>query len=306
MKENTYAPIALFAYNRPLHLQRTVEALKKNPESGQSDLIIYSDGPKNENDAISVAAVRKYISTIKGFKSIRTVGREANIGLAKSVIAGVTEIIQQYGKIIVVEDDLVTSPYFLKFMNDGLTVYEKNEQVVSIHGYVYPAKAEMPQTFFMRGADCWGWATWKRGWDLFEPDENKLLQHVELHHLVKLLDYNGSFSYTNMLRKQALGKIDSWGVRWHVATFIHDKLSLFPGKSLVQNIGNDSSGTHLGTFHEMDVELYNRPIEITDVPLEESEFVRKEFERYFWSIKRNFILQSLGKLKKTLRLLLNR
>ena len=172
------SPIALFTYNRPVHTRRTVEALQQNRLSAQSSLFIFSDGPKDEKSQIKVQEVRNYLKTIDQFKSVKIIERKNNFGLAANIINGVQEVISTFGKIIVLEDDLVTSPYFLDFMNEGLNYYQGDERVISIHGYVYPVKKKLPEIFFLRGADCFGWATWKRGWDLFQPDGSLLLKKV--------------------------------------------------------------------------------------------------------------------------------
>ncbi|HOV15545.1 MAG TPA: glycosyltransferase [Spirochaetota bacterium] len=203
------APIALFTYNRLDHTRLTIEYLLKNEYASDSDLIIYSDGPKNEQAVEKVNVVRNYLKTITGFKSITIVERDANFGLAKSIITGVTEIVNRFGKIIVMEDDLVTSPYFLKYMNESLDYYEKEDKVISIHGYVYPVRAKLPETFFLVEADCWGWATWKRGWGLFESNGRKLLNTLKEKKLFKKFNYNNTYNYIKMLKDQIAGKNNS-------------------------------------------------------------------------------------------------
>lgn len=163
---NNLAPIALFVYNRPMHTRQTVEALLANELAAESDLIIFADGAKSGKDADAVQEVREYIHSISGFKSIKINEQDTNQGLANSVIAGVTEVVNESGRIIVLEDDMVTSPYFLNYMNDSLEMYKDEDKVISIHGYMYPVKEKLPETFFLQGADCWGWATWKRGYYL--------------------------------------------------------------------------------------------------------------------------------------------
>ena len=162
------APITLFTYNRPWHTRQTVESLQKNILAEQSEVFIFSDGPKNEEDKKKVEEVRNYIRMINGFKKVTLRERRKNLGLANSVIAGVTEIISKYGKTIVLEDDLFISPYFLQFMNDGLNYYKTEKKVASIHGYVFPVKRKLPETFFLKHSGSLGWATWKNRWDLFE------------------------------------------------------------------------------------------------------------------------------------------
>jgi GT2 family glycosyltransferase len=166
----SYAPIALFVYNRPDHARQTIEALKENELSAESDLIIFADGPKNSGAQAKVNEVRKLIKNVIGFRSLTIHESPNNKGLANSIIDGATKVCEEYGRVIVLEDDLVTSPWFLKYMNDALNTYEQDERVISVHGYTYPVDEPLPETFFLRGADCWGWATWKRGWELFEPN----------------------------------------------------------------------------------------------------------------------------------------
>ena len=200
--QNQFAPIALFAYNRPWHLRQTVEALLKNSGAGQSNLFIFSDGPKNGKTVEIVEEVRQYIKTITGFKSLTIIERHENYGLGKSIIDGVTVVCDKYNKVIVLEDDLVTSNFFLKFMNDGLKWYESEERVASVHGYMYPVKQALPQIFFVRGADCLGWATWKRAWDLFEPDGQKLYDELQRFGLTAQFDLDGAYPFTQMLKDQ--------------------------------------------------------------------------------------------------------
>lgn len=239
------APIVLFVYNRLKHTLQTVEALKKNLLASESELFIFSDGAKNSNEEIKVNEVRKYINSIDGFKNISVITRTINFGLSNNIIDGVTQIVNKYGKIIVLEDDLVTSPYFLKFMNDGLELYKNEKNVASVHGYIYPIEG-LPETFFIKGADCWGWATWDRVWNDFELDGRKLLKEIEKRNLQKEIDFNSSYGYTQMLKDQIKGKNDSWAVRWYASNYLKDMLTLYVGNSLVKNIGLDGSGTHSG------------------------------------------------------------
>ena len=203
------APVILFTYNRPNHIKRNIESLLKNKEAGQSDLFVFSDAPKKEEDKLKVEQVREYLSTITQFQSVTIVKREFNYGLGKNIIDGVTEIVATYGKVIVLEDDLVVSPYFLEYMNEGLELYENDDSVISIHGYVYPVKEKLPETFFLKGADCLGWGTWKRGWDIFEPDGNLLLKKILESDQANAFDYNNAYPFTQMLKDQSEGKNNS-------------------------------------------------------------------------------------------------
>jgi len=265
------APVALFAYDRLSHLRQTVEALRRNDLTAGTQLRVFCDGPKDSGDAAKVAQVREYVSRIDGFKSVRVVQRERNFGLAQSIIAGVTEVVEDFGKVIVLEDDLVTSPFFLTYMNEALNLYEAAERVVSIHGYIYPVRGRLPETFFLRGADCWGWATWNRGWRIFESDAERLLGELRRNRLEYAFDFEGAYSYTKMLRDCIAGENDSWAVRWYASAFLRQKLTLYPGRSLIRNIGLDYSGTHSGKTDKFDVVLSVEPIRVTRIPIEEDE-----------------------------------
>jgi len=195
------APICLFVYKRPDLTFKTVTSLKENLYANESNLFIYSDAAKNDKDNSLVFEVRKYIKSIEGFKSVKFIERENNFGLSESIISGVSEVINQFDKVIVLEDDLITSKYFLKYMNEALDKYENENKVMSIHGYIYPVKSKLPETFFLRGTDCWGWATWKNRWQTFEKDGKILLEHLKEKKLAYSFDHNGTTNNIKMLKK---------------------------------------------------------------------------------------------------------
>jgi hypothetical protein len=275
------APIALFVYKRAAHARQALAALQQADLAAESALYVFSDGPKGPAEEALVAEVRNSLEGLQGFKSVEVIRRPANWGLAKSIIDGVTEICCQHGRVIVVEDDLVTSPHFLRYMNEGLALYQNCPEVASIHGYVYPVKGPLPETFFLKGADCWGWATWQRAWELFNPDGKSLLEELERRNLTTQFDFNGSFGYTEMLRQQIDGANDSWAIRWYASAFLRDKLTLYPGRSLVRNVGLDASGTHCGQSDSFRVRLAERPVKVESQPLEENPRARGAFEAYF-------------------------
>lgn len=279
----TPAPIALFVYRRPDHARRTLEALANNDLAAESDLIVFSDGPRTTEDAAQVASVRALLEKVTGFRNIEVVARDDSLGLARSIISGVTETVGVYGRVIVLEEDMVTAPYFLRYMNGALDLYEQDEQVISIHGYVYPVEGPLPETFFLRGADCWGWATWKRGWDLFEPDGRKLLSELQDRSLERAFDFDGAYGYSRMLRDQIAGRNDSWAVRWYASAFLRDRLTLYPGISLVRNIGLDSSGEHCRSTEILDAKLATRPLRLERIPIREDADARASFVSYFIS-----------------------
>lgn len=276
-----HAPIALFVYDRLAHAQRTVASLLRNPGAALSDLYVFSDGPRTPQKQAAVDGVRRFVSGINGFRSVRIVGRAVNYGLARSIITGVNQVLTESDRLIVLEDDMVTSPHFLAYMNEALDRFRDDDRVVSVHGYVYPVQAELPEAFFVQGADCWGWGTWRRGWSVFNPDGRALLDALTLRNLLHAFDFNGSHPYTDMLRDQIAGRNDSWAIRWYASAFLADKLTLYPGRSLVHNIGNDSSGTHAGDTATHDSCLSGTPIDLRRVPVEPSGQARAAFEAFF-------------------------
>lgn len=297
------APIALFVYNRLEHTRKTVEALQKNFLATDSDLIIFSDGFKDTlKNKESVIMVREYLKTVSGFKSIKIVERTENFGLAKSIITGIAEVVNQCGKVIVLEDDLITSQYFLKYMNEGLNLYENDKDVASIHGYIYPFKGILPETFFLKSFSCWGWGTWKRAWNFFEPDGKKLLNKLREQKLTIKFDLNFSYHFTLLLKEQIAGLNNSWAVRWYASMFLANKLGLYPQRSLVKNVGLDNSGIHAGSVKVFNVNLSDRPIEVKRIEIQENPDAVKVVEGYFKSPKNLFIFQVM-RIKNELRLL---
>lgn len=200
-----------------------------------------------------VSEVREYISSLTGFADVRLIEAEENHGLSASIIHGVTTTVEEFGRAIILEDDLVVSRHFLDYMNEALRMYEHDEAVASIHGYSFPCTKELPETFFLRGADCWGWATWKRGWDSFCNNAEELLSELNRRKLRREFDFNGAYGYTKMLRNQVLGRIDSWDICWYASAFLREKLTLFPGRSLVRNIGFGEGATHAKGADHFDV-----------------------------------------------------
>jgi hypothetical protein len=275
------SPVVLFVYNRLWHARQTIEALQRNSLAKESELFIFSDAPKNKTAEDGVKQVRKYIKTIEGFKSVTIVERKQNFGLSRSIVCGITQVVNRFGRVIIVEDDVVTSPYFLRYMNDGLSFYENEEKVSSICGYMYPIKIKNYETFLFRVITVWGWATWKRGWDLLQSDASTLLRNLEESKLTKKFDVEGAYAYTRMLKRQIKGEVDSWCICWYASLFLKGKLSLYPFKSLAKNIGFDCSGTNCGFLNFYNTELYDNPITVNKIPIAEDEKVVKDIKRFF-------------------------
>ena len=300
-----FGPRALFTYNRADHTRRAVESLLQNAEAKDSDLFIFSDGPKNEKAVRGVADNREYIHTVTGFKTVTIVEREKNWGLANSLIAGITDVINKYGRVIVVEDDLILSPYFLKFMNDGLEKYKDDDRVGTITGFVPPIEEKLPETFFLTYFQCWGWATWKRAWDLLETDARPLLKGLRFKR--KKFDVGGGVCNYGNLYCQKVGLVDSWYLRYYASLFLKGKLSLYPGRSVATNEGLDGSGTHCGAELKRSFEAHNSqtPIKVNDVKVIENLQVFRIFKKYFLSKQSgSFIKAAYYQFKSFVRRLL--
>ena len=280
------APIVIFLYNRPDHAARCIEALQKNQGWNRSDVFVFCDGPKETNHSEeAILAVHDIADNISGSKSLTVHKRESNIGLFQSVIEGVTSVCERSGRAIVVEDDVIASPCFLRFMNDALEKYE-NSNVACISGYVYPLEAHFEKAFFIRGADCWGWATWQHQWKSLDVNAAGLLSRITADSKAeKDFSFNNSYPYVDMLRDRRDGKNQSWAILWYASAFLENKLCLYPSHSLVSNIGNDGSGTHtLEPVSRFDNRSdFNRRILLPDVIAESTE-ARRAFEDFFRSL----------------------
>lgn len=290
----------MFVFNRLRHTQQSAEALANNELAADSDLFVFSDGPRSEADRENVESVRKFIRSITGFKSVTVVERETNLGCAQSITSGVSEIVSKYGRIIVVEDDIVTSPHFLRFMNEALEFYQDEERIACIHGYLYPVGKKLPETFFLKGADIWGWGTWKRAWDLYQPAGEILFEELNNRNLTREFDFDGSFYFSSMLKSQIEGKLDTWDINWYASAFLRDKLTLYPGKSLVKNIGNDNSGTHSNTTNRFDTDISSVPVRVDKIPLEENQVAREAFKTFFRSLKPSICQRLAGRIKRVI------
>lgn len=295
------APILLFVFNRPDHLRRTVEALQRNTLAAESILYIYSDAARTTEQNAAVSEVRKYIHSIDGFKEINIIERKENWGLAKSIIDGVTTRVKEYGRVIVLEDDLITAPYFLQFMNDALETYKDEEKVGHIQGCDFTQDPSLPDTFLIKWTGSWGWATWDRAWKYFNPDGKALLKQLEDRKLTYIFDFNGKYGYTRMLRRQIEGKNNSWAIRWNASLFLNDILSLNVGKSLVQNEGFDGSGTNCGGGGLYSSNLFMDRIEVKKIiPTVENEKGRQAYVRYY-ARTNSFMAKAIRRIKRTLK-----
>lgn len=298
---NTYAPILLFVYNRPEHVRRNIQALLKNELAAESELFIYSDAAKDETSQAAVKEVRTFIRSIQGFKKITIIERAENWGLARSIIDGVTTLINRYGRVIVLEDDLVVAPHFLQFMNDALETYRDEERVGHIQACDFTHDPSLPDTFLIKWTGSWGWGTWDRAWKHFNADGKALLTELESRKLTYTFDFNGKYGYTRMLRRQIEGKNNSWAIRWNASLFLKGILSLNVGKSLVQNEGFDGSGTNCGGGGLYASELYMERLPVKKIsPIEENIQARNAYVRYY-ARTNSFMAKAIRRIKRTLK-----
>lgn len=292
------APIVLFTYNRLWHTQKTIQALKNNELASESELIIYSDGAKNKSAYESVSQVRDYVETIDGFKKVTIISREKNWGLANSIIDGVTQTIKMHGKVIVLEDDLVTSPFFLRYMNDALEFYKDENHVMHISGYVYPIdNKNLNDTFFIKPDTCWGWATWDRAWKYFKKDTNYFL-NIFSKKMIRDFNLNGSCDHFKQIKANKNGRIDTWAIFWYASTYLQNGLSLHPSQSFVSNIGHDGNGVHCLKTSIYDVDLVTNYSITFSNQIKEDKMARVLLENYYNSIKVPLMIRVINRLKK--------
>jgi hypothetical protein len=303
LKKNVFmslAPIVLFVYNRPDHTRRTIEALSRNVLALDSDFIIYSDAPKNVTVQKDVDEVRRIIKEIKGFKSVEIIEREVNFGLANSIIDGVTKIINQYGRIIVLEDDMVTSPQFLNFMNNALEAYKNEENVWHISGWNYPINEEgLNLTFLWRTMNCWGWATWKDRWCFFEKDTSKLIREFAKDDIYRF-NLDNSENFWSQVIGNNKGRINTWAIYWYATIFKNNGLCLNPVVSFVKNIGFDGSGTHCGKENNKSVPLNTSAALKFPEEIEENNSIVLSIMRYYKAQRKSLIVRIINKISRSL------
>ena len=273
------APIVLFVYNRPKHTEQTLEALGANELAKDSILYVFCDGPKIDATSETlqkIATVRKIVEERKWCKEVILIQRETNLGLASSIVAGVSQIVNEYGKVIVLEDDILTSRYFLYFMNANLDLYAADKRVYAIGACNFYGIKNRRNSFFLQIPDTWGWATWKDRWEKFEPSARKLQERLENNVQAKyIFNCYNSFDYSGMLNNQIEGKIDSWGIRWQAAVALNNGLVLYPSPSLTNHLKSaNNEATH--QLEEVSPKLMNRIPKITRIALEVKKSSKKQ------------------------------
>jgi GT2 family glycosyltransferase len=297
MKLSNLAPIVLFVYNRPDHTKKTVQALQKNDLANESELFIYSDGAKNEAAKDKVSDVREYIKKIEGFKKITIIEREENWGLANSIINGVTNIVNKYGKIIVLEDDLVTSPFFLKFMNEALEYYKDEKKVWHVSGWNYPINTDgLGDVFLWRLMNCWGWATWADRWQHYKKDVNATIKEFS-NKDIKKFNIDGVENFWRQILENKKGKINTWAIFWYATIFQKNGLCLNPSQTFVINNGLDGSGVHCGKNTSFTNNLSTNNQITINTAINENSIALKRIQGFYNKQKKTFFIKILNKLK---------
>jgi hypothetical protein len=304
------APVVLFVYNRPIHTKKVLDALSKCKESKNTILYIFSDGQVSNatQDLLKkINDVRNLITNEKRFLKVITIFSDTNKGLAESVIYGISFVLNQHSKIIVLEDDLVVSRYFLEYMNDGLSIYASNSTIGSICAYwedsIEPSKGQ--KYFLLNGGDCWGWATWSDRWSVFERNAEKIKMQLLLENKVSLFEFGGMM---DMLDKQIKNEISSWHIRWHGSLILNSFKSVYPGKSFIHNIGLDGSGTHGDRLIKKFNKLNTYKFKLLDMSLddiytpENEEFIKKQFKS---SLHKRHHVSVLKKIKIKFKSIIN-
>ena len=306
------APIIVFCYNRPWHVEQTLEALSRNELADQSILYIYCDGPKVDASAEQrqkITEVRQVVRKRQWCKEVHIVEAEQNKGLANSIIGGVTDIVNCYDRVIVLEDDIITSPSFLKYMNESLDFYKEYHSVFSISGYNFPSnKMQMPENYNYDNYVClrscsWGWATWKERWNKVDWSMdafNRCKQNPDMQRALNRLGED----FAPLMQMQEDGKIDSWAMRFGFAHFIHHAIALWPCKSYVRNAGFDGSGIHCGNVahtYENDLSESITNPRLLDIVYEDDRIINAFYNTFtyqrrpLWQKAINFIARKFGK-----------
>ena len=244
-KIKVWAPIALFIYKRPDHTRRTIMQLQSCVGFDESPIYVFADGPRQSRDIPAIQATRSEARRLLGDRAV-FMERETNAGVDISVIAGVTELCERYGRVVAVEDDLVVSRHFLEFLNAGLTKYENEPRLMQVCGHMFdvPILRDSRDAVFLPMISSWGWATWKRAWDLYDPAAHGWTERLRDKRERKRFDLDGNFGYATMLSRQMRCAVPAWDIRWYYSLFVRDGLAVYPPQTLVLNEGFDGTGTH--------------------------------------------------------------
>lgn len=298
---SSLAPIAYFAFNRPEHTLKSLIAIKKNLLSAETDIYIFCDGPRineTESGIKSIEAVRAIAASELWAKKVTLKFRERNVGLFESITSGITEVIEKYGRVIVIEDDVIISPGFLKFMNESLEMYDNDNRVMHISGYCpfqsFPIKYS-EETFFYNNTYCWGWSTWKRAWKYFIADGYELMKRIDKSKRRAYINLDNTFEFYWGLKYIHERKFQDWNYNWHVSVALQNGYCLHPVKTLTNNIGFDGSGTHCTTNEPQKIHEFTENINVKLIPVEENKDIRTILHKRSLKAKLVFLFKHWGR-----------
>lgn len=293
--EKEYAPVVLFAYARPEHTLKTVNALKENFLACETELFIYLDYPKKAEHKSDYDAVNNIVSNLTGFKKIHIIKRTENYGLAKNIMTGVSHIVNEFGKVIVVEDDLVTSKYFLSFMNESLERYKTNKEVWHISGWTYPVNFEIKEDVFAwRTMNCWGWATWGDRWQHFEKKPTELIETFSKQD-IKKFNIDSTHNFWKQVEANESGRLNTWAIFWYATIFKNNGVCINPTKTYVHNIGNDGSGENCGAWDIFTSPLATEQTEVWIDSFTENSVALKAIKGFFRKTYPNIFIRAFRK-----------
>lgn len=299
---DSLAPIVLFTYNRLYHTRKTIDALKMNKLAKESQLFVFSDGAKSHQDINDVKSLRSYLKQVSGFKSVKIIEREGNYGLKKSIIEGVTAIVSKYGKIIVLEDDVVTSPTFLTYMNTALDYYEDNQKVWHISGWTPGINTKgLPDFFFWRIMNCSaGWGTWETRWNHYSSDLKNTIYTFDYNEKMRF-SFWGLANFWRQIKANKNGKISTWAIFWYAVIFKNKGLCLTPKQSFAKNIGFDGSGMHTNAenAYKIDRVLNKKSSFCFDaIIVQESVMAIRKAYRFYFEESLSKLFRSITRMKK--------
>lgn len=301
------APIGLFAYNRPEHLARAIRALASNPELATSQLVIFCDGPKPTADDAArarISATRRAARELA--PKARIVEREENLGLARSMRTGVSALCDEFGRAIILEDDLEVSSTFLRFMNDALDRYADEPRAMQVSGYMYPVDIRGPDdAVWIPSISCWGWGTWARAWAQLGKGVDWYSKLERDPALRRRFDLEDAYPYFEMLKAQHRGEIDSWGIAWNLDVFAVDGLVLYPRKSLVANRGHDGSGAHREQSNPFEADAHDfLPTRLPAVAIDDAQY--RQLCDYLRRESRGSLATRVGRFLRRAKVMMSR
>ena len=302
IEKNDYAPVVIFTYRRLDTLIELINNLKKNSLSNKTEIYIFSDGYKNKKDKKDVLNVRNYVRKISGFKKINLCNRKKNIGLTKNLSQGISKVINNKKKVIILEDDIIVSKNFLRFMNLCLNKYKNNKKIWHINAWNYNFKIKKSNydVFFWRGMHCWGWGTWSDRWKFYERKPKKVYQSYKNDDIYKF-NYDGTYNFWSQIERNYKKRINTWAIFWYEIIYRNNGLCVSPIDSLSKNIGNDKYATH--TFKNIEKFYTNIPKKLSQKKNFKFQSVISENLDVYNQIKKYLKLNKLKRLlKKPMRL----